>query len=550
MRRDIPPSVSALMLLAAALGGCSALIDAETRQCRVTDDCVALGHASPPVTCSAAGLCVGPRSCTDNSQCASSPLGPAACIKSACVPVFSAECKSIVGDLSHPRAIVFGEILSLTGINSALGRPERNSVELAVGDFERLSGGVPTAPGGTGSRPLVFVECDDGSDVEAAVRAARHLVDDLHVPAIIGPSTSGGTVQVSTRVTIPGRTLLIAPSSSSVAITDLQDDGLVWRTSSSDRNQVATIARFLPFVEADVRRELGLPKSEPVRMAILHKGDVYGVTFANALTLMMTLNGMPATDPLNKDHLLVRNYGDPNDQMNPPNYDGPIGEALGMRPHIIAVPGTAESLTVVLKRTEERWTEPRFRPRWLFGSVSTYGDVGGSIGTNDELRARVMGVVSGTASANYRIFEAYYQSSIRDGTKPQSIGAAHAYDATYLIAYATAAARARPVTGPNLAEGLLALLPGPGVPKLPVEPSAINRVFATLERTGRVDLEGASGPLDFDPVTGDTITDTQLYCISRDASGKANGTVYSGWYLAAGAAALTIPAEQTFPDCR
>jgi ABC-type branched-subunit amino acid transport system substrate-binding protein len=550
MGSDIMRPAAGALIVSVVVGGCSLLIDSEARQCRVTEDCVGLGGVSSSrVTCSAAGLCVGPRRCDDHSQCSGSSLGPEACVRSDCVPVFSSECKSIVGQLSQPRAILYGAILSLTGINSALGRPPRNAVELAVGDFERLSGGVPSPPGGTGSRPIVFLECDDGSDVEAAVRAAKHLLD-LQVPAIIGPSTSGGTVQVATRVTIPGRTLLIAPSSSSVAITDLQDDGLVWRTSSSDRNQVATIARFLPYIEADVRRELALPSSEPVRMAILHKGDVYGVTFANALTLMMSLNGIAATDALNKEHLLVRNYGDPNDPANPPNYDGPIGEATEFRPHIIAVPGTAESLSVILKRTEERWTEPRFRPRWLFGSVSTYGDVGGAIGTNDGLRARVMGVVSGTTSANYRVFEAYYQSSIHDGTKPQSVGAAHAYDATYLIAYATAAARARPVSGQNLAEGLLALLPGPGVPKLPVEPSAINRVFATLERTGRVDLEGTSGPLDFDPVTGDTITDTQLYCISKDETGKANGTVYSGWYLAAGAPALTIPPGQVFPDCR
>jgi ABC-type branched-subunit amino acid transport system substrate-binding protein len=550
MRSAIAGAWVCALIVPQVLWGCSALVDSEARQCRVTEDCAALGNGSPLVSCSAAGFCIGPRTCADNSQCSSSSLGPEACVDSVCVPVFSSECKSIVGQLSHPRALVYGQILSTTGINSALGRPERNAVALAVGDFERLSGGVPSAPGGKGSRPLVFVECDDGSDVEAAVRAAQHLVDNLRVPAIIGPSTSGGTVLVSTRVTIPGRTLLIAPSSSSVAITDLRDDGLVWRTSSSDRNQVATVARFLPYVEADVRRALALPPSEPVRMAVLHKGDVYGVTFANALTLMMSLNGIAATDPLNKEQLLVRNYGDPNDQANPPNYDGPIGEAIGFRPHIIAVPGTHESLTVILKRTEERWTEPRFRPRWLFGSVSTYGDVGGSIGTNDELRGRVMGVVSGTTSAVYRVFEAYYQSSIRDGTKPGSVGAAHAYDAVYLIAHATAAARGKPVSGPNLAEGLLALLPGPGVPKISVEPSTINRVFSTLERTGRVDLEGASGPLDFDPATGDTITDTQLYCISKDATGRANGTAYSGWYLAAGAPALTIPPGQTFPDCR
>jgi branched-chain amino acid transport system substrate-binding protein len=72
--------------------------------------------------------------------------------------------------------MTLGAVLSLTGPGAGLGVPERNTIEL-----------LPKTIAG---QPVRWIVLDDASDTTAAVRAARKLIDDEHVDAIIGPSTS------------------------------------------------------------------------------------------------------------------------------------------------------------------------------------------------------------------------------------------------------------------------------------------------------------------------------------------------------------------------
>ena len=67
-------------------------------------------------------------------------------------------------------------MLSLTGPGAGLGIPERNTIEL-----------LPKTIAGQAVRWVVL---DDASDTTAAVRAARKLIDEEHVDAILGPSTT------------------------------------------------------------------------------------------------------------------------------------------------------------------------------------------------------------------------------------------------------------------------------------------------------------------------------------------------------------------------
>ena len=72
--------------------------------------------------------------------------------------------------------VTIGAVLSLTGPGAGLGIPERNTIEL-----------LPKTIAGQAVRWVVL---DDASDTTAAVRAARKLVDEEHVDAILGPSTT------------------------------------------------------------------------------------------------------------------------------------------------------------------------------------------------------------------------------------------------------------------------------------------------------------------------------------------------------------------------
>jgi hypothetical protein len=45
---------------------------------------------------------------------------------------------------------------------------------------------------------------------------------------------------------------------------------------------------------------------------------------------------------------------------------------------------------------------------------------------------------------------------------------------------------------------------------------------------GSIDIAGASGPLNFDPATGEAKSDIQIWCLPKSASGAASPSVYSG----------------------
>ena len=82
----------------------------------------------------------------------------------------------LVATVPARAEMTLGAVLSLTGPGAGLGVPERNTIEL-----------LPKTIAGETVRWIVL---DDASDTTAAVRAARKLIDEEHVDAIIGPSTS------------------------------------------------------------------------------------------------------------------------------------------------------------------------------------------------------------------------------------------------------------------------------------------------------------------------------------------------------------------------
>jgi branched-chain amino acid transport system substrate-binding protein len=83
------------------------------------------------------------------------------------------------------------------------------------------------------------------SNINAAVDAAAHLVHNENVLAIVGPLCSGAAIAIYNNVTIPAGITVISPSATAPAITSLDDDDLVFRTSPSDVYQGSIMARLL-----------------------------------------------------------------------------------------------------------------------------------------------------------------------------------------------------------------------------------------------------------------------------------------------------------------
>jgi branched-chain amino acid transport system substrate-binding protein len=440
------------------------------------------------------------------------------------VQIVSSECTTVVGDYKNDNAVLVGSLAPTTGSDATTGKPIENAIKLAVGDFEKGANGLPPRPGTSARRPIVLVGCDDSNE---PVKAAAHLVDDLGVQAVIGAAFSGVTIKVATDVTIPKGALLVSPSATSVAITSLQDNGLVWRTSPSDTLQASALALLVPQVEATVRQEYSIQPATPIKLAIVHKGDAYGAGLADTLQAKLQFNGKAALD--NGTNYLRFDYGDPDATPPTTKYAEAITAVLNHKPHILLIFGVNEGVNEIFKPITQQWSgSTGHEPRYLFSDGGLLTELWTTVGSNDKLRKRVLGTVPGTNNNLFKTFRAAYVTSITDGTSPDTFGAAGGYDALYLIAYSVVAAGDKPLTGANLAEGMKKLVP-PGK-SVDVGMLNINTTYPDLLAGNSIDFNGASGPLDFDVNTGEAQSDIQIWCLPKDGNGAATMGQFSGLF--------------------
>jgi len=183
--------------------GCSAVLKFD--ECKVDADCASkIVPGGPALYCTADRLCV--------DRVPSERL-----------------CTREVGSIGSPDAIVIGALARITTDPPLeLDLAMVQAVELAVEEIRQL-------------RPIIAVICDSGSTSEQAARAIEVAVKEHGAVGIVGPTTSGITIPVAPTA-IAQDVLLISPSATSPAITDLADGGLVWRTGASDLLQAKVLA--------------------------------------------------------------------------------------------------------------------------------------------------------------------------------------------------------------------------------------------------------------------------------------------------------------------
>ena len=86
------------------------------------------------------------------------------------------------------KTVKIGAIFSVTGPASFLGAPEGKTAQMLVDKIN--------AEGGVAGLKLELVLKDSGASPEKAVSFAKQLIEEEKVLAIIGPSTSGETMQI------------------------------------------------------------------------------------------------------------------------------------------------------------------------------------------------------------------------------------------------------------------------------------------------------------------------------------------------------------------
>lgn len=127
-----------------------------------------------------------------------------------------------------------GILMPLTGDLGPLGTTIRDGAELAAMQINDAGLDVTVD---------TRVE-DTETDPQAGISGANALVDAGY-PAVVGPAASNVNFQVTDQVFIPNSVVGISPSSTAPGVSDLDDDGFIFRTAPSDALQGPVMAEVV-----------------------------------------------------------------------------------------------------------------------------------------------------------------------------------------------------------------------------------------------------------------------------------------------------------------
>lgn len=166
------------------------------------------------------------------------------------------------------QPIKIGALFSVTGPASFLGAPEARTVTMQV---EQLN-----AQGGVLGRPIQLVLKDTAGSPEKAVSFAKQLIEEDQVLAILGPSTSGETIQIK-KLCQENETILMSCAAAEVIVNPVAP--YVFKTPQKDSQAVTWIYRTM--------------KAKGIRrIAVLSSNDGFGVAGKKQLEEIAKTDGI------------------------------------------------------------------------------------------------------------------------------------------------------------------------------------------------------------------------------------------------------------------
>jgi branched-chain amino acid transport system substrate-binding protein len=132
--------------------------------------------------------------------------------------------------------VVIGGLFSITGPQSYLGEPERNTLEMAVEEIN--------AKGGINGNKVVAVIYDDEGDANKARLNASKLLDKDKAVAIIGPSLTPTSMAIIP-ITQPAKVPLISCAAGINITSPVKERPWVFKTAQTDQMAVSRIFQYL-----------------------------------------------------------------------------------------------------------------------------------------------------------------------------------------------------------------------------------------------------------------------------------------------------------------
>jgi branched-chain amino acid transport system substrate-binding protein len=351
--------------------------------------------------------------------------------------------------MAQDTGATIGFIGGFTGPIESLTPPIFAGAELVVKQVNEQ--------GGILGGELKLISADGACDATAAAAAADKLINTDNVTGIVGALCTGETIGAFNGSGLSGNVVFISPASSAPALTTLEDNDLVYRTTPSDALQGVKMADLL------------IAKGV-MDIAITYVNNDYGKGFADALTAAYTAAG--GTVAASVAH-----------EEGKADYRAELGNLVASQNLVILAYANASGNTILRQAVES-------------GNFTTY--VGGDGMVGDDLlsgidAAAVEGLIATRAGAPSGGAVDIYNAFTSDGFVANATYAPQAYDAAFLLALAIEK------NGSTSRDGLSAALrdvsSAPGEKILPGEwTKAVELIKAGTD----IDYEGAGGALDFD----------------------------------------------------
>jgi len=422
------------------------------------------------------------------------------CVTRPAPPSFCRTIYGVESSLALSRTVThIGMLMPTTGDLGPVGLAIERAVGLAALEINQ-SGAVD-------GRMFGVLSCDTGSDPEQAVTAARWLVDSARVPAIIGPARSTVTLDVFNRVAYPSKTLVMSPSATSPALTDVRDSDLLWRTVPTDQSQAAAIFQLI--------RDKGYG-----RVAVLNIDDTYGNGLRGALEQRLC-----GADLCTEDLYMSRRFQVENEDGVDAQWPTIIEALQSFSPDVIVFVGFVRSgisfletvaASELLRETPIVCTDGMSNKEALEEVTGPHG-------------RQVLSNVIGTrpASPTGEVFQTFATSYRSLWNTPPEVYNANAYDAMYLLGFAIGGIQdSDGVTGPKIAEQLRRL--SEQSPAVSAGQNSWGRGLSLMRGSGQgFNFEGASGPLDFDEFGEATSSIEAWYFDVDDGRVASHGVLYT-----------------------
>jgi branched-chain amino acid transport system substrate-binding protein len=354
-----------------------------------------------------------------------------------------------------------GDVLPFTGGLAAYGANLDQAVKVAVG----LQNAALKKDGLAGKIKVRLVGSEDGqTQATASVEAAKKLIEVDHANVIIGEMASSATIPMAQSVTIPDHVVQISPTSSAPQITDIADNGYLWRTYPSDTLQGKVLAQAV--IDA-------FGKGATINVGA--RNDAFGTALKQLFVAgFQKLGGKIGV----------------NISWNPdqPNYDSEAAQLASGNPDgwvIIDFPETFQKFVPSLVRSG-KWDASKTFMTEALRDTSVLDPIGSPV---VGLRGTAASSAGGPAGA---AFAAYWKTHVQ-GAKPYTGFEGTALDAAN-VAF-LAAMRACSASPAKLKNSLVSVSGPPGTKVTFLQlPKAIKLLQAGKE----VDYEGAFSPVDFD----------------------------------------------------